>query len=303
MIVFYGITDLSDSQRGEFEDSAYIAFSAGGPRFLLFAAPERGQDVEKIIDLEDAFGSASVHISELMSIDLYQRPMPHPVAKDDWQLASVSLVVNDEFTNDVFKGIAQWISSPNVNEELVWSRPVPWAGWRNSAQRPIDFNCETYPVTWLPYIADVYQWRSYDPSTIEGVGQLIGMQDGVLVGQLLKSRQCHALAPNGENDSYTWVFKPDGSIIYRLWNHRERRDSYVRHSQLASGEAVICAGELRLEWAVGRYGLSEVVALINDASGHYKPDGGACLVHVLRKLQHLGVSTDRTQLSWRARSP
>ncbi len=45
--------------------------------------------------------------------------------------------------------------------------------------------------------------------------------------------------------------------------------------------------------------LESVVAMVNDASGHYKPDGRACLQHVHKKLTELGIPTQETQWFWR----
>lgn len=107
------------------------------------------------------------------------------------------------------------------------------------------------------------------------------------MGEELKRRWCGTLKPNTEGNSYTWVYTPNGALIYRWWDHDDRA-AYVRHSQLGSGDPVICAGEMR----VGELGgIISLIEMVNDASGHYMPDGGACLGHVQAKLEQLQIDT------------
>jgi len=79
---------------------------------------------------------------------------------------------------------------------------------------------------------------------------------------------------------------PGGSIIYKLWDHNDRKN-YIRHSQLGNGQPVICAGELEVRERFGANQIESVIAMVNDASGHYKPDGGKCLWSVEAKLREL----------------
>ncbi|KAI5917258.1 hypothetical protein F4810DRAFT_697093 [Camillea tinctor] len=124
---------------------------------------------------------------------------------------------------------------------------------------------------------------------------LVGFYNGKLIGDELKTRTCTALRPNSEGNSYTWVLTPNGAFIYKWWGHDDRAN-YTRHSQLGNGDPVICAGEIRLN---RRNYVESVIAMINDASGHYKPDGGACLKYVAWKLEKLGVETTETSWYWR----
>lgn len=87
----------------------------------------------------------------------------------------------------------------------------------------------------MPWLGDIKSWRSYDPSTLDGVGQLVGMLDGRLIGELLKTGQCEWLQPTDATHSYTWVFTPSRAIIYKRWDNNDK-DNYVRHSQLGSGQ-------------------------------------------------------------------
>ncbi|RLL95560.1 hypothetical protein CFD26_104476 [Aspergillus turcosus] len=160
---------------------------------------------------------------------------------------------------------------------------------------PVDFTGQTFAVTWQPWIIDIFNWRTYDPSTIDGVGILIGNYEGRLIGEDMKTRTCTFLRPNWEGNSYTWVFRPDGAIIYKFWDHDDR-SKYTRHSQLGNGAPVICAGEFRLSTDSN---MESVIAMVNDASGHYKPDGGACLRYVSSKFENLGIDTSETVWYWR----
>ena len=119
---------------------------------------------------------------------------------------------------------------------------------------------------------------------------LLGSVGGKLIGTELYSRTCEYLKPNSDGNSYTYVFTPDGAIIYKYWDHDDR-DNYTRHSQLGQGKPVICAGEFRYNQLSF---LESVIGIVNDASGHYKPDGGACLRFVSEKLEQIGIDTSKT---------
>ncbi|KAF1963064.1 hypothetical protein CC80DRAFT_530924 [Byssothecium circinans] len=164
----------------------------------------------------------------------------------------------------------------------------------SDSPKPLDFSGTTYPVTWMPYILDILKWRTYNPSEIDGVGMLLGYYRGKIIGDEMKTKTCTVLRPNSDGNSYTWVYKPNGAIVYKWWDHDDRAN-YTRHSQLGSGDPVICAGEFRVD---ANYAIQSVIAMANDASGHYKPDGGACLQYVAQKLEDLGIGTKNTQWYW-----
>lgn len=165
-----------------------------------------------------------------------------------------------------------------------------------------------YTIGWIPWIGDLKSWRSYDPTTITGVGRLISSPDGSMVGEpLAGAPTCNILAP-GE---YTYVMKwqnnetgtdyiENTDIIY-LNQPIVLGPDYIRHSQLAAGFPVFCAGTFKVsdrwwpnndELAV----LNEVVEITNF-SGHYKPKC-ACLSVLERKLKALGVNTGNTQVKF-----
>lgn len=43
--------------------------------------------------------------------------------------------------------------------------------------------------------------------------------------------------------------------------------------------------------------------MINDASGHYLPDGSACLAHVRERLAPLRLDMSSTQIRYRTQPP
>lgn len=280
------------------DDKIYISMGHKANMQLLSNAPRAGENITLNIDIPRLFGRSNVHISELDHIALYQVPTDHPLASDDWELGSLTLIANGIYTNSSFRKIHRWLDSPLSHLQQVWAGQIKWSQWSNSDQRPIDLNTQTYPVRWLPYIADLKAWRTYDPAKIDGVGQLVGMVDGKLIGELLKTRKTEILSSNAEGDSYTWVYTPEGAIIYRRWKHSDTQD-YVRHSQLGSGRPVICAGEFKISATNRNDPIKHVIAHINDASGHYQPDGGSCLKYVSEKLEALGIDTSETQWFWK----
>ena len=281
------------------DDNIYIHMGNHSNFQLFCKEPRVGQSIAVDIDLPSLFGKNSIHISELTHITLYQHPAFHPIASDNWELESLTVTANDVFINSSFKKVQRWLSNTSSDLKPVWTGNIIWSEWTNSDHRPIDLNTQTYPVRWMPYISDLKSWRTYDPSKIDGVGQLVGVMDGQLVGGQLKTGQSEVLSPNNAADSYTWVYTPEGSIIYKLWQHELSRTDYVRHSQLGSGRPVICAGEFRIERINDTHRIRDVIAKVNDASGHYQPDGGSCLRYVAEKFQALGIDIDKTEWHWR----
>ncbi|KAF9530753.1 fungal fucose-specific lectin-domain-containing protein [Crepidotus variabilis] len=161
--------------------------------------------------------------------------------------------------------------------------------------KPIDTMGDTYSVGYLPWILDLQSWRTYDPCTIDGVGILVGYNNGRLVGDELKTCRSVTLQPNAPNTSYTWVYTPEGAIFYRLWEH-DHRNQYVPSNQIAiAGEklAVICAGEFCIAQA-GH--LTSVLVLINNVNGYVETLGSRSLGPVAVKLGNLGI--DLTRTSW-----
>ena len=148
----------------------------------------------------------------------------------------------------------------------------------------------------LPKLADWKSWRSYVPSEIDGVGMLIGIRDGKPVGNLLKVGKSEYLETglHPSEGHYSWVYTTGCAIIYK-WNSRQEIDegNYTRHSQLGSGQKVICAGEFYLKTTrlPDKVWVDKIFIEINNSSGHYKPDV-TCLKPVVDKFKSLGFSID-----------
>ena len=264
----------------------------------LFDSPAAGERATIKIDLPTMFRRAAVNLSEIDHISLTQTVAPHPIASDDWELGALWVTANDTYENS-FLAINQWLKGPKDGKKVVWSSSLPIENWLTPDDKPCDFDGATYPVGLIPYLGDIRRWRSYDPSTIDGIGQLVGMRDGKIIGEQLKTRQCEELRATDQGHTYTWVFVPKCSILYWWWDKNDSVN-YVRHSQLGSGAEVICAGEMELNrTSNGPDEVATVIAMVNDASGHYKPDGGACLQYVQRKLDHLGIPTEPINWKWR----
>lgn len=176
-------------------------------------------------------------------------------------------------------------------------------------QIEVPSNAPRYGVGWLPYLGD---WKNYvlkygllsgiqyhDPSTIEGVGLLVKVENGNLIGEQLKSKQCEILVPRLASEGYySWALVPGGDIMY-VWNSHLKLESknYVRHSDLNGGNPVICAGEFTFSKKPSStkffLSLDEIYIEINDSSGHYKPDGNKCFSFVHDVFKELGFDTSK----------
>lgn len=164
---------------------------------------------------------------------------------------------------------------------------------------------ELYSIGWLPWIGDLKSWRNYNPENITGVGRLIRSPDGSMVGEpLAGSPTCNFLTP-GE---YTYVMKwqddevgqdyiGNTDVIY-LNQPIILGPDYIRHSQLAAGFPVFCAGTFKVEdrWWPYNDELSEVneVVEITNFSGHYKPKC-KCLGVLEEKFKALNINTGNAE--------
>ena len=286
-----------------------ISLSMGFNNFeqLLFEAPAAGDEVTIEIDIEEMFGVPMINIGEITHISIFQHPTPHPIASDAWKLESIILkatntATGQTVTNFSFQRVNKWIDNPHDSTSPSWVGAISWGGWLDDAtERPIDLGLSTFEIKNIPYIIDIYKWRTYDAATIDGVGQIVGMRNGRIIGELLKTRQSQELVLTSDQFSYTWVFTPEGAIIYKLWDKEADRNLYIRHSQLGSGAAVICAGELQIKMNSNTFGenIDWVIGMVNTESGHYQPDGGACLEHLSNKLEEIGIPTDQIQWYFR----
>ncbi|MFK3772767.1 hypothetical protein [Pseudomonas sp. NPDC089406] len=287
---------VCDDFRAGSGDSISFSINEGKVTQVLASNFERGSYFEVDVDLKGTVGSTPLFIDELKSVELYQKS--NGGYGPAWKMQSLDLVVNRAWTNRVVGSDNVWVEEKK--DAASWRGCVNWLDWRvPGLQSPLDFAGYTYPVRFLPWLADFFKWRSYQPDKLDGVCQLIGEDKGQILAYELKTNRLIHLPPNGPGDSYTWVYTPQKSILIKAWDQALGRINYIRHSQLAGGKPVVCAGELK----IGRMTLSnpvtDIIGLLNDASGHYKPDGGQCLVHVRERLEELGLDTSETRIAYR----
>lgn len=285
---------VSSDLRAGTSDAVHLSINGSSHRQFLAQNFERGSAIQVDVDLLEMFSGRELVADELQSVELYQ------VSGDGygpaWRMQSLDLIVNDELSNRVLGGESPWLlpaSGPS------WSGVVNWLDWRlKGGETPLDFTGRTYPVTWRPLLSDWLHWRNYDASSINGVCQLIGEQDGRILGYDLVNQSPVYLRPNTDDDSYTWVYTPQGSIIVKRWDKAAPRSHYITHSQLGMGAPVVCAGEMTIVRMKAGVAVNDILGMINDASGHYVPDGGACLAHVRERLAQLGLDTTRTTVAF-----
>ncbi|CAB5531598.1 Uncharacterised protein [Pseudomonas putida] len=280
-------------------DSVYFSINGSRHQQHLARNFERGSALAAEVDLASMFQGRAIFADELVSVELYQ------VSGDGygpaWRMNALDLVVNDHMSNRVLGSDSPWLLPTSGAN---WTGTINWLDWREEGgQTPLDFAGYTYPVNWGPLLSDWLNWRSYEPETLTGVCQLIGEYQGRLLAYDLKDKKPVYLEPNTAIDSYTWVYTPQGSIIIRRWDKTASRSSYIRHSQLGSGNPVVCAGELTITRVATHMAVQDLLGMINDASGHYLPDGGTCLAHVRERLAQLGLDTSSTQIRYRTQTP
>ncbi|HVF71035.1 MAG TPA: hypothetical protein VM940_05450 [Chthoniobacterales bacterium] len=253
--------------------------------------------------------SASVSDTDVVAITsvklvAYERNTllwPWPI-DDEWGIDSIELILNSKARllisdiNDYAGATGLYVS-------------VPVGAWRSvDGDAPVDRAMCRFAVGWPQYLIDCapyvarssefpfiylremsnFPWgRDYDATKIAGIGVLIGVVRGQIVGELLKDQTCEVLAPG----VYTYAYsREQDAILYKFYSATGSAPAnYVRHSQIASGQEVIMAGEFII--ASGPFGntFDSVIAEVNNASGHYSPDGAACLYWVQKKLADIGI--------------
>jgi len=164
---------------------------------------------------------------------------------------------------------------------------------------------ELHPIDWWPWLADLKSWRNYDPAKIAGIGRLVPSLNGAVQGELLNEQTCQVLAPgkyifamkyqNNETDA---DYIQNSEVLYRL-TEGGVGSNYIRHSQLAAGFPVYCAGEFLIKPLSGsqRLTLLNELVEVNNFSGHYKPKC-KCLGVLLEKLEALKVNTCSTEVKF-----
>lgn len=156
---------------------------------------------------------------------------------------------------------------------------------------------ELYPIGWIPWIGDLKSWRNYNAAEIPRVGRLIPSPNGMMVGEPLAAPPTCDLLQSGE---YTYVMKwqenetaanyvENTDVIY-LKQRVAPGPDYIRHSQIASGFPVFCAGTFKI--AATFLGEVNEVVEITNFSGHYKPKC-KCLGVLEEKLSALNVNTSQ----------
>jgi len=166
----------------------------------------------------------------------------------------------------------------------------------------------TYAVGWVPYLAD---WKNYlkkynlfsalqyhDPSKLDGVGVLIGVYNGKLYGCQLKTRMSEELKTYKPGEGhYSWALVPGGSIMY-VWNSQLQLNDrdYTQHSDLNENKPVVCAGEFMFSSSQPFVFLNTIHIELNDASGHYKPDGAKCFSFILDAFKDLKLDTSEVKV-------
>ncbi len=162
-----------------------------------------------------------------------------------------------------------------------------------------------YSVGWIPWIGDLKSWRNYDPTAIPGVGRLINSPDGTMVGEpLAGAPTCNVLPPGEYTYVMQWQTNQTGldyiqntDIVYLLQPVVLGPD-YIRHSQMAAGLPVFCAGTFKINnrwWPNDdELAMLNAVVEVTTFSGHYKPKC-SCLAVLEEKLHALGVSTAKTE--------
>lgn len=184
---------------------------------------------------------------------------------------------------------------------LVEAYHVPRAQAQTCAGAPCKLKPDLYPVGWIPWLADLKSWRNYDTSKIAGVGKLASSQDGQAWGEdLAEDGTCERLDAGKYIYIMKWQNNETGAdyihntdILYLKTLEGLGRD-YIRHSQLAGGFPVFCAGELHIKPDAGcglQVDYLNNITEINNYSGHYQPNC-KCLGVLRDKMRGLGINTE-----------
>lgn len=230
---------------------------------------------------------------------------PWPV-EDNWFVQSVVMHFNDTSKNELsVSGL--WVDSTGKTVT------VSNGNWKTvDGAIPVDKAQCAFAVRWPQYLIDCapylgrtsefpyiylkemenFPWgRDYDPTKIAGIGVLLGRIRGQFVGEQLSTNTSEVLAAG----KYTYAYSSrQNAIIYKFYSSDGSPPAnYVRHSQLASGQEVVMAGEFIIAYQIS-FGtvVDSVIVEVNNASGHYVPDNADCLYWLQQKLADLGISVE-----------
>lgn len=245
------------------------------PIIKKFGALNRGElaQLTALIPMDSPF--------DITSFTLHCRqPELWPIHTDWWKVKYVEFIIPEDDVHCVLT-LNKWISNTDIEFN------VPRDGWEKSNGAPIDERLCSYFIPMRMWFDDIKNWRTYDPTKIEGAGILVGQMYNHLVGETLKKpRNCVYLSPGWYSYVYT---KADQAIVY--WPHAQKRTGdYVRHSQIGGGNDVTVAGEFYVNKR--GYYMTQVIVEVNNESGHYRPDV-PCLYYISRKLESLGIEVEK----------
>jgi hypothetical protein len=141
---------------------------------------------------------------------------------------------------------------------------------------------------------------NYDTSKIAGVGRLIPTHDGQAWGEDFSgAKSCKRLdagkyifVMQWQNNETAANYINNTDILY-LKTQEGLGSDYIRHSQVAGGFPVFCAGEFHVGPDTGcGFKLDTInnITEINNFSGHYKP-ACRCLGVLADKMAALGINT------------
>ncbi|MFJ4348620.1 hypothetical protein [Pseudomonas sp. NPDC089401] len=285
--------EVAKGQWPEVAGKVHFSINGSKARQLLTRQIRSGASLRVTVGLANMFSGHSIFTDDLHSIELfYLREKDEGPA---WRFCSLRLEVNDAMSNGVLEVASPWLLPGKLQ---CWSGKVNWLNWRHKqGDSPLDHagyalaeHCKALPASWL-------SWRSAAPETLDGACQLIGASQGrILAYDLVHETPVHLPANTG-NDVYTWAYSPHGSFIVKHWGEAVPRDPFFKHCRLAAGGSVVCAGEMRIRRVASDLVVQDVLCMTNvdDARG-YRPDRGACLVHVLERLGQLGFEGTRAHV-------
>jgi hypothetical protein len=77
---------LSDDLSSGTDDDILAKIGTGEKLITLFKAPSRGESKNIEVNLQEIYGKSRIRITDLKSLTIFQAPVPHPIASDDFKI-------------------------------------------------------------------------------------------------------------------------------------------------------------------------------------------------------------------------
>ncbi|KAI0095722.1 heat-labile enterotoxin alpha chain-domain-containing protein [Nemania sp. FL0031] len=125
---------LSDDTFAGTSDTILAKFGSSQVLTELLNAPSAGASAHVSINMRNAFGKDQVPLRDIASMSIVQRPVPHPIASDDFKIHGIWVQLHcvetgRRYRNMKYEAIDKWLGTNGPDEAVVWQGDISLGDW------------------------------------------------------------------------------------------------------------------------------------------------------------------------------